>query len=123
LHGAPGQPPESDTLGAQTDADICPQHLAPLHACAVGLEVSPRNIREHHLLQVQFTYQAFESRVLLLQLLQALGLDHLHAPLLTPPAVVALIGSTGLSASAQYIFALTYLDLYLAQLGHNLLGL
>jgi len=27
------------------------------------------------------------------------------------------------SASAQYIFALTYLDLDLAQLGHNLLGL
>ncbi len=56
------------------------------------------------------------------QLRQSLGLINLHAAILTPPAVVALISRPRFRASTGYILALTYLDLNLAQLGHDLLG-
>jgi hypothetical protein len=89
----------------------------------VGLEVSPGNIRKNCLLQVQLAYQTLQACILLFQLLQSLGLINLHAAILTSPAVVALISRSSFAAGTEYILTLTYLDLNLAQLGHDLLGL
>ena len=61
--------------------------------------------------------------VLLLQLLQALGLINLNASILPTPPVVALVCGPSLAASREHVLALANLDLDLAQLGHDLLGL
>ncbi len=53
----------------------------------------------------------------------SLGLISLHAAILTPPAVVALVSRPRFAAGTEYIPALTYLDLNFTQLGHDLLGL
>ncbi len=75
-------------------------------ADASGLEVSPRDFLQDQIVQRLISHEAFQTRVLLLQLLEPTNLVDLHAAVFLAPAVVGLFADAELTGGLGDRFAL-----------------
>ena len=105
------------------DAEKTPgrQGGSQLHACAPGLEVSLCQLSQRRLLKLGLAQQLFQTRVLLAQLTQFLGLTPIHRPITLAPPTQRRLADTQHAADLGRTHALTSQRLGLLQLHDNLL--
>ncbi len=87
----------------------------------MGSEVSRGGFLRDRVVKRLLGQQLLESRILLLELFQTLGLVHPKATVLLPPAIVGLLGDPELAHHVARRRALGQLDLGLPQLPDDLL--
>ncbi len=94
----------------------------PACASSTGSEVSPCGLLQDSVVQGYVSNQLLQSGVLLLEFLQASGLLHPHAAILTSSAIVGLLCYPYSPAGLAYRLPLAQMNLSLSQFVDDLLG-